>query len=272
MKGAAARAAISDMEKSYRLILFDCFNTLFLAEASRLPTIELDGRQVRSTAGLLRPLLAERYPDITEAALHQAMREAWRWSEGERGEEHREVPAQARIARLFHILELPPPEEGEVERLLAAHMAAVVGSYVFPSEHRALLDRLRGRFRLAIFSNFDYAPALLGLLAREGIETWFDPVVISAAIGYRKPGRAAFRHALEMVGEDAAHILFVGDSLVDDVAGARDVRLDVAWLNGRGETAPPELRPAYTLDSLTQVVDILDSPGTPNPGREVGRP
>ena len=245
------------MVKKYRVILFDCFNTLFLPVASRMPTILLDGRQTPSTAGLLLEHLAESNPGLAPEAVHWAMRDAWRWAESLRGEECREISALERFGRMFEMLELTPPGDEQLTELLATHMEGVTRSYALPAGYQKLLRTLRRDFRLAIFSNFDYAPALLNMLRRQDIEPWFDPIVVSATIGYRKPGRRAFDKALEMVGEDRRRILFVGDSLADDVAGAGAAGLDVAWVNVNGETAPPELRPTFSITSLIDIANIL---------------
>ena len=245
------------MASPYRLILFDCFNTLFLPDTAQLPTIEVAGKSVPSTAPLLMPHLDGDGAGTNVEALHRAMRAAWRWSGEQRGEAHREVPALRRFERMFEELGMPIPAEPRLEALLAAHMAAVISCYVLPEAHREMLARLRNAYRMAIFSNFDYAPALLDLLDREFIAGWFDPIVISAVIGYRKPGRAAFDHALAVAAEPAEAILFVGDSLSDDVAGARGVGLDIAWINLHGETPPPDGRPKFTLDALTDLEGLI---------------
>jgi FMN phosphatase YigB (HAD superfamily) len=157
---------------------------------------------------------------------------------------------------MLALIGMDSPEPAFVEELLALHIDAVTATYVWPEAHRALLERLHGR-RLAIFSNFDYAPGLRRLLRRHALEARFDPVVISAEIGYRKPGRAAFERALDLVRGPSARILFVGDSLADDVAGAEAIGLDVAWLNREDAPLPEGPRPTYVLHALEEVEALL---------------
>jgi putative hydrolase of the HAD superfamily len=245
------------MRKPYRVVLFDCFNTLFLAEGSQVPMVWVDGKPTPSTAGLLAGRLAPRAPGLTAEQVYLAHREAWRWAEARRGEPQREVPAQERFGHMLRLLGIAEPEPDFVEELLAMHIDAVTGSYVLPEAHRALLERLARRHRLALFSNFDYAPGLRRLLRRHSVGECFDPIVISSEIGYRKPGRAAFERALALVGEPQERVLFVGDSLDDDVAGAEAIGLDVAWLNREDAPLPEQLRPIFVLRALEELEALL---------------
>ena len=93
----------------------------------------------------------------------------------------------------------------------------------------------------------------------KGIEDIFDPIVISERIGFRKPGRNAFRHALALASEPLQHILFIGDSLNEDVEGARAVNLDVAWVNAKGSEAPAECSPTYELRNLLELEALLET-------------
>ena len=247
------------MGKAYRMVLFDCFNTLFLPDASRVPTILVEGKPTVSTAGLLKALIAPEDAELTPERIHRAHRQAWAWAEGQRGAAHHEVSAQARFRHMLELLGIAALAEDFVERLLAAHIDAVTESYTLPDAHRALLERLASARRLALFSNFDYAPGLRRLLRRTALEGRFDPVVISAEIGYRKPGRAAFERALALAGEPLERILFVGDSLDDDVSGAAAVGLDVAWLNpAAGPRAASSPWPTFELRALDEIESLLD--------------
>jgi HAD superfamily hydrolase (TIGR01549 family) len=247
------------MTKPYRLILFDCFNTLFLQDPSRLPRLELDGRAVTSTAGLLLEPLRALVPTLRAETVHHAQRSAGRWAEQLRGAELREVPAPRRFRRACEELGLAAPDEALVQALLEVHMRALTDSFAFPAAHRQVLVALRERFRLGLFSNFDHAPALHRLLRETGIAEWFDPLLVSDGLGYRKPGAAAFDAALRRIGLPPGAILFVGDSLEDDVAGARGAGLDVAWLNPAGAPAPESCRPTYELASLLELPALLEA-------------
>ena len=169
----------------------------------------------------------------------------------------REVPALLRFRRLLEELGLDHMGEALAEELLADHMAGVTGCYDLPPTHRKVLAELKDRFPLALFSNFDHRPSLVAKLVAEGIADWFDPLIISDGLGYRKPGTAAFSLALELVGEAPERVLMVGDSLEDDVAGCHGAGIDVAWINARGAPMPESASPRYVLDSLAGLPKLL---------------
>jgi len=246
------------MARPYRLLLFDCFNTIFLAQAARTPTLLLEGRPVPSTAPLLHARLAATHPHLAVEELHRAQRAAALWARNERGPELREVSPLARFRHMLGLLGLDDPGERAVADLHEVHIQAVVNSFELPPEHRGLLEEWGQGYRLALFSNFDYAPAVIGLLQATGIKDWFDPLVISDQLGYRKPGRVAFERTLRLTGLPTEQILFVGDSLDEDVTGARAVGLDVAWVNPDGAAPPPGApEPTYAIRHLRELRGLL---------------
>jgi putative hydrolase of the HAD superfamily len=58
--------------------------------------------------------------------------------------------------------------------------------------------------------------------------------VVSARVGVEKPDPAIFRHALGLCGLPAGRVLHVGDSLAQDVQGAREAGWGALWLRRDG--------------------------------------
>ncbi len=259
------------MPQPYQMILFDCVNTLVLPDSSRVPVLEVEGQPVRSTAPVLHQRLAGRFAHLDPVAIHNAHRQAWLWAESQRGGTHLEVHALRRFRHLFTLLGLPERDEALVREIVDLHMEIVTGSFMLPPGHADLLRELGQRFRLGILSNFDIGAPLLNRLRQHGIAELFDPIVISADIGFRKPGRAAFERTLELARATPEQVLYVGDSWDDDVRGAHGAGMDVAWINRDGRAPPQpadsavsERPPTYTLADLTHLRSLL-GPAAPRP-------
>ena len=90
-----------------------------------------------------------------------------------------------------------------------------------------------------------------------GLPELVDAIVVSEEFGAAKPAPEIFRHALDLVGADPAHTLFVGDRPGADIGGARGVGMRTAWIH-HGRTweaaAPP---PDYTLAGAWEVGELL---------------
>ena len=71
------------------------------------------------------------------------------------------------------------------------------GVWVLYEDARRCLDRLQGRFRLAVISNFD--GRLRRVLDDLGVSARFESLFISSELGCEKPDRAIFRQALEVM-------------------------------------------------------------------------
>ena len=95
-------------------------------------------------------------------------------------------------------------------------------------------------------------------LARHGLDRILTTAVISIDLGRRKPHPAIFREALRRLDASAESALFVGDSLDDDIAGARSAGIDGAWVNWSGAALPAEaVPPTFVLRSLTELRGVL---------------
>jgi len=107
--------------------------------------------------------------------------------------------------------------------------------------------RARGQ-RVLVVSNWDVS--LLEVLARIGLAPLLDAVVTSAQVGARKPAGAIFEHALALAGVAAQHAIHVGDSVDEDVAGARAAGLTPILIRRDGLPGPPGVRTIARLDEL----------------------
>jgi FMN phosphatase YigB (HAD superfamily) len=245
----------------WRAVLFDLFDTLVRFHRDRLPALQIHGRTVRSTVGWLHRVLAPWAPHVTLEALYEALVESWQAAERRRARDHREVSAPERFADVLRRLGLEPWPPAILPALLEAHGEGLREAAEFPAHHRALLEALAPRYRLGVVSNFDYTPTALTILDGAGVRGYFDAVVVSDAVGWRKPAPTIFRVALERLGVAPHEALFVGDRPEIDVAGAQRVGLSVAWLNPAGAPLPAELAPPeFELRDLEDLRDILLPP------------
>ena len=126
-------------------------------------------------------------------------------------------------------------------------MACLAGAAEPMPGQGELLDWLRGRYRLAVVSNFDYTPTVLRILTESGILGRFETVIVSDTVGWRKPRPDIFHRALTDMGVSAGECLFVGDRPEIDVAGAKGIGMAAAWLNPERAPLPAGL-PAPDLD------------------------
>jgi putative hydrolase of the HAD superfamily len=116
----------------------------------------------------------------------------------------------------------------------------------------AALEALRETHALALVTN-GASCLQREKLAASGLEGSFDAVVVSGEVGTGKPDVRIFRHALALLGADAAGAAMVGDSLARDVDGAVAAGIRPVWVNRFGRPRPgdrPELREIATLDEL----------------------
>lgn len=118
----------------------------------------------------------------------------------------------------------------------------------FPDAGPALgAAREQGR-RLVVVSNWDVS--LREVLARLELEPLLDGILTSAQAGSRKPSRAIFDQALVLARVPASQALHVGDSVVEDVDGARRAGVEPILLRRDGERGPPGVRTIATLAEL----------------------
>jgi putative hydrolase of the HAD superfamily len=103
----------------------------------------------------------------------------------------------------------------------------------------------------------------LALLEDCGLRAHLDALVISDAIGIRKPRAEIFEAVLAQLGVAPEQTLHVGDSLSADVAGAASLGIKTAWITRRVADRQAALRahegpaPDCEISDLAEIADLL---------------
>lgn len=124
------------------------------------------------------------------------------------------------------------------------------------ARNRPALERLAGRYRLGIVSNF-YGN-LAAVAEETGIAAHFGVVADSTVVGAEKPDPVIFKAALDGLGVAADHCLFVGDSLRRDRAGADGMGMRFVWIEAPGSARGVSDLPRWRIPGVTELPGVLE--------------
>ena len=85
-----------------------------------------------------------------------------------------------------------------------------------------MLAALRPRYRLGVLSNLTHGPAAHRILEHLELAPYFEVILVSGDLGYRKPHPQVFQSLAQALDLPPSAIAFVGDDPRTDVQGAFD--------------------------------------------------
>lgn len=125
-----------------------------------------------------------------------------------------------------------------------------------------VLEELHARFRLSAVSDAQSVWALPEMRA-VGIESFFNPVIISGDYGFRKPDKRIFKAALSAMKLEAENVLFVGNDMYRDIFGARQLGMKTVFFSSnQGRQKMDGVSPDYIIyrfAELKKAVDFFES-------------
>jgi putative hydrolase of the HAD superfamily len=134
---------------------------------------------------------------------------------------------------------------------------------LYPDVKR-VLDELRPTYRLALISDAQPCYALPEMKALR-LDGYFDPVIISAQYGFRKPDKRLTAKALAMMNLEPSEVIFVGNDMYRDVYGASRLGIKTIFVeSNQGDKHHENTAPDYIArrfeDVLTGIATITGSP------------
>ena len=155
--------------------------------------------------------------------------------------------------------ELP---EDLVKEVVELDHDALIRSVRIEPETLTVLEQLRSQgLKLGIVSNVAQMPHLLHRdIENFGIRALVDGVAFSSEIGIRKPRPQIFEHVLEACDVKPVDAVFVGDRLVDDVAGAQAIGMRaILTRQYRHEEPDGDIEPDAVVEHVREIPDIVAS-------------
>ena len=207
--------------KHIKAIGFDLFNTLITAEQDTLDD---------SMDRLMRSLAYNGFT-LKSDAFKQAL-----WDATLRFLEETKIDGRETHNRFWISAALEtqgynvPPDDIRISRAVDDYFSAFFDHCRLIPETIEMLETLKGQYQLGLLSNFTHSPAAREIIERLGLAPFFEIVLISGDLGYRKPYPLVFFQLRDSLGVKNHEMLFIGDDPVSDIAGARQAGLGPVWM------------------------------------------
>ena len=222
--------------KKYSVILFDADGTLF-----DFPKCEREA---------FRDALLRSGVDADEAmvsAYHKINDDLWK------ALERKEIERSELVFRRFEIFAECYGLSIDSKIMARDYADCLAEKVYFIDGARELISALYGKVRMYIITN-GIERVQRRRWELSGLESYFDGLFISEAIGANKPDPRFFDCvAASIEGFERDCALVVGDSLSSDIAGGAGYRIDTCWFAPDGEESS---LPTYTVRALDEVLPI----------------
>lgn len=144
------------------------------------------------------------------------------------------------------------PSDEEITKLAKSYVDEWNTGVVYPSHTKKVVEHLANRYRLAVVTNthqFDLVP---NHLTSMGIAHFFETVVTSVEVGWRKPHPIIYGETLSRLGILPNEAIFVGDNYAADFVGPKINGMTAFLLNSTPLKNVPESQRLNSLPDLLE--------------------
>jgi len=143
----------------------------------------------------------------------------------------------------------------DVQRLTQCYLDCAAGiSSPMEEDTLAVYAALAKRYSLALATN---GTETMQMNRLRDYLPHTKAVFISEKVGPIKPTAAFFDHMLKILACAPADCLMIGDSLTNDILGAKLAGMRTCYYNPRGKVVPLEMKPDYEIQNLRQLLTRL---------------
>jgi len=122
------------------------------------------------------------------------------------------------------------PEDKRIKTAVNAFFEDYLESLELRPCARKTLKRISMDCKLGLISNFTYAPVIYAGLRKLDINQFFNTVLVSEHVGWRKPHFKIFEEALRRLRVVAEETGYVGDSPTEDIRGAKEAGMKTMFV------------------------------------------
>ena len=145
---------------------------------------------------------------------------------------------------------LPADEIRILEEVFFQHEKGTV-----PDEYVSTLRQLHSRHRLGIISDiWSRSELFYQELDRLDIRGLFEVIVFSSEVGIIKPSPRIFQMALKALAVEVSKVVYIGDSLRRDIAGAKNVGIAAIWIQQDQVLDHDGVEPDLVVNDLSEVL------------------
>ena len=124
---------------------------------------------------------------------------------------------------------------------------------------KKVLDELRPAYRMALVSDAQPCYALPEMKA-VGLDGYFDPAIISAYYGFRKPDKRLIEKALDIMKLMSAEVICVGNDMYRDIYGANRLGIKTIFVDSnQGDKYHENVTPDYYAHRFEDVLKGVDA-------------
>ena len=153
-------------------------------------------------------------------------------------------------------------DDSRVKDVLSVFFKDYVDSLTLRQGAKKLIKKASEQCKLGLISNFTYAPVVYSSLKQMGINKFFNAIVVSEANGYRKPSEHIFNEALDKLQVKACEAVYVGDSPVEDIKGAKDLGFKTVFVESQfykiSDLLKSRQKPDFSAANLQEVYAHLE--------------
>jgi putative hydrolase of the HAD superfamily len=154
----------------------------------------------------------------------------------------------------------PAPARRDLARILAQLYRGISRKrlQLYPDVKR-VMDNLQPHYRMALLSDAQPGYALPEIKA-VGLDGYFDPIIISAYYGFRKPDTRLFAKSLDILKLTPPEVVYVGNDMYRDIYGASRLGIKTIFVDSnQGAKSYENVTPDYLAPRFEDVLQGIEA-------------
>lgn len=151
------------------------------------------------------------------------------------------------------------PDDPIIERAVDNYFSAFTDNCKVIPGTLEMLGVLKKHYCLGLLSNFTHAPAALEIIETLELRPFFQILLISGELGWRKPHPNVFNELKKKMGFKGEEMIYIGDDPEPDIIGAKGAEMNPVWMtfvHHHPVSTSPRLLPASSIQTDPDVPSV----------------